>query len=139
MNTNLSFFCQLSRSPLLFYTQVGLLGFYISPGWRASDRSNTLAYLSKEQGDQKIKKNRQIFQKIAQKVAKSKKGQKYLQQSLIWKPKASTTNDFETWKIAQLAKNRPIWSPCQGVTSEENSQVFRFRIELAWYLPWVEY
>jgi hypothetical protein len=40
--------------------------------------------LNFDQGDQKIRiKNRQIFQRIAQKVAKSKKGQKYLQQSSI--------------------------------------------------------
>jgi hypothetical protein len=55
-----------------------------------------------DQGDQKIrKKNCQIFQKLAPKVAKSKKGQKYLRQTT-----------FETLKVAQLAKNRPIWSPC---------------------------
>ncbi len=59
----------------------------------------------------RLEKNRQIFQKIAQKLPSQKKVQKYLQQSSIWKPKTSTTNHFGTSKVAQLAKNLPIWSP----------------------------
>ncbi len=53
--------------------------------------NNTLGF---KQGNQKIRKNiLQIFQRIAQKVAKSKRP-KYLQQSSIWKSKMSTSNHF---------------------------------------------
>ncbi len=41
----------------------------------------------------RIEKNCQNFQRIAQKVAKSKRS-KYLQQTSIWKSKTSTSNHF---------------------------------------------
>jgi hypothetical protein len=99
-----------------------------------------------------LEKSYQIFQRIAQKVAKSKKGHniynkaqfenpkhlhqttfktlKYLQQTMFWncllrknvinllKQKVAqkafqilSKNHNEPPKVAQLAKNRPIWSP----------------------------
>jgi hypothetical protein len=65
----------------------------------------------RKQGDQKIRKKIcQIFQtKIAQKVAKSKKRQNIYNKSQFERPKHQQQMTFETLKVAQLAKNRPIW------------------------------
>jgi len=60
------------------------------------------------QGDQKIRKNCQIFQKIAQKVAKSKKAKNIYNKAQFESPKHLQQTTFETLKVAQLAKNHPI-------------------------------
>jgi hypothetical protein len=52
----------------------------------------------------RLEKRLPNFLKIAQKVAKSKKGQKCLQQSSFCKPKTSTQTTFETLKVAQWRK-----------------------------------
>ncbi len=66
----------------------------------------------RKQGDQKIRKKiAKIKKKIAQKVAKSKKGQNIYNKSQFERPKHLQQITFETLKVAQLAKNRPIWSP----------------------------
>jgi hypothetical protein len=55
------------------------------------------------QGDQKIRKNRQFFQKIAQKVAKSKKVQKIYNKAQFESPKHLQQTIFETLKYLQQA------------------------------------
>ncbi len=59
----------------------------------------------------RLEKNRLIFQNIAQKVAKSKKAKNIYIKAQFESPKHLQQTTFETLKIAQLAKNRPIWSP----------------------------
>ncbi len=64
------------------------------------------------QGDQKIRKiHRQFFQKIAHKVARSKKAKNIYNKAQFERPKHLQQTTFETLKVAQLTKNRPIWSP----------------------------
>ncbi len=61
---------------------------------------------NQHQSDQMIRKKiSQIFQRIAQKIAESKRP-KYLQQSSIWKHKTSTSNHNEQSRVTrQLEKN----------------------------------
>jgi hypothetical protein len=56
-------------------------------------------------------KNSQIFQKISQKVAQSKKAKIIYNKAQFESPKHLQQTTFETLKVAQLAKNRKIWSP----------------------------
>jgi hypothetical protein len=55
----------------------------------------------KDQGDQKIRKNCQIFQKIAQKVTKSKNGQNFNNKAQFESPKHLQQTTFETLKYLQ--------------------------------------
>jgi hypothetical protein len=64
----------------------------------------------------RLEKNSQIFQKIAQKVDKSKKA-KISTTKLNLKAQTSKKTTFEALKVAQSAKNRPIWSPCPGANT----------------------
>jgi hypothetical protein len=57
------------------------------------------------------KKFAKFFKKIAQKVAKSKKCQNIYNKAQFERPKHLQQMTFETLKVAQLAKNRRIWSP----------------------------
>ncbi len=53
------------------------------------------------QGDQKIRKNHQIFQRIAQKVAKSKKGQNVNNKAQFKGPKHLHQTTFKTLEYLQ--------------------------------------
>ncbi len=57
------------------------------------------------------KKFAKFFKKIGQKVAKSKKCQNIYNKAQFERPKHLQQMTFETLKVAQLAQNRPIWSP----------------------------
>jgi hypothetical protein len=58
----------------------------------------------------RFEKNCQIFQKVAQKVAKSKKGQNIYNKAQFESPKHLEETTFETLKVAQFPKNHPSWS-----------------------------
>jgi hypothetical protein len=76
--------------------------------------------LTQKQGDQKIRKNGQIFQKIVQKAAKSKKAKNICNKAQFESPKHLQQTTFETLKVARLAKNHPIWSPCSKAKISKN-------------------
>jgi hypothetical protein len=64
----------------------------------------------------RLEKNCQFFQKIAQKVAKSKKVKNIYNKAQFESPKHLQHTTFEPFKVAKLAKNCPIWSPCSDST-----------------------
>jgi hypothetical protein len=57
-----------------------------------------------------------FFKKIVQKVAKSKKAKNIYNKAQFESPKHLQQTTFETSKVAQLTKNRPIWSPWMTLT-----------------------
>jgi hypothetical protein len=59
-----------------------------------------------------IRKNGQIFQKNSPKSCQVKKSQNVYNKAQFESPKHLQQTTFETLKVAQLTKNRPIGSPC---------------------------
>jgi hypothetical protein len=65
------------------------------------------------QRDQKIRKNRQFFsKKLPKKLPSQKKAKNIYNKAQFESPKHLQQTTFETFKVAELAKNRSIWSPC---------------------------
>jgi hypothetical protein len=52
------------------------------------------------------------FQKIPQKLSSQKKAKNIYNKAQFESPKHLQQTNFETFKVAKLAKNHPIWSPC---------------------------
>jgi hypothetical protein len=70
----------------------------------------SLQSLSLQQSDQKIRN------KIAKKLPSQKKAKNIYDKAQFESPKHLQQTTFENLKVAQLAKNRPIWSPWSAVT-----------------------